>query len=105
MAKIIKKRIRWNASVAPDVVNYRVYWNAETSPDYESQFSEFPATATEAFIPDDFPSFTVSTEGDYVFGISAVDDVGNESDMAMSAAIPLDFNPPEAPTDIVVENV
>jgi len=102
MAKVIKRRISWTASDSPDVVKYRVYWEAAPNiPSYSSPHVE--VTKNELIIPDEVPDFPTQ-EGDYVIGVSAVDDVGNESDISTVTA-PFDFTAPNAPENVSVESI
>jgi hypothetical protein len=104
MAKIIKKKVSWNPSSATDVVSYRLYWSTESSgaPDYSSDYKEVDSSVTQVIIPDETPTFPIAIEDNYILGVSSVDDVGNESDIAMAAAVPFDFNAPDAPSDISI---
>ena len=102
MARIVKRKISWDASTADDVEKYRVYWEeAPTVPTYASPHVE--TTETFIVIPDDAPSFPTK-EGDYVIGVSAVDKVGNESDINTVTA-PFDFTAPDAPGNVTVESI
>jgi len=102
MGRIKKRRICWEPSMSDDVVTYRLYWSEEGVVDYASKSVDV-GNVTEVVIPDDMPSFP-RVKGDIALGIAAVNDAGNESDMAkMSAKI--NFLVPEAPTNLVVEEV
>ena len=105
MAKIIKKKVSWTASTASDVEGYKVYWSTEANgePDYDADNVE--VSATQVIFPDDTPTFPVAEEGNYILGVAAVDDVGNESDMAVTSPVPFDFNAPDAPSNVIVENI
>lgn len=101
MAKIKPKTISWNPSESDDVAGYRVYHKpADGNPfDYGDPFVETPANEITA--PDDFPEGAFSAETEYLIGVSAVDDMGNESDIA-EVSSPFDFIPPEPPTGLSV---
>jgi nitrogen fixation-related uncharacterized protein len=102
MAKIRKRKVRWNPSNAAGVVGYRLYWAVGEEADYESEFADI-GNVTEVILPDEVPSFP-TVAGDIELGVTAVDHIGNESDMAKFSA-PFDFTAPDAPTDLVVETI
>ena len=103
--RTIKKRIRWDPSLAADVAVYRVYVEKEpTAVGYDSQYIEVTAPTTQVVVPDDFPAGTFSEDTLYNMGISALDDLGNESDITPVSA-PFDFVAPDAPTNIIVEDL
>lgn len=104
MAKVIKKRIKFIPSDGVDVVSHRVY--VAPDPDelnYASPMVEVAMPADSVVVPDDFPGFPLR-DVQYQVGVTAVDDVGNESDMAIVTA-PFDFDAPSAPTGVVIEDV
>jgi hypothetical protein len=105
MAKTIKRRIRWNASNSLDVLSHKVYWVVGGGEiDYAStNFREFPSNVTQAIIPDDIPELG-GVDDDVTIGVTAVDDIGNESDIT-AVTVPLDFLAPSAPTGLVVETI
>jgi hypothetical protein len=102
MGKIKKKKISWEASTSTDVVRYRLYWSENGLVDYASTSVDV-GNITEVIIPDDIPSFP-RVKGDVGLGVTAVNDAGNESDLTkMTASI--NFLVPDAPTNLVVEEV
>jgi Tfp pilus assembly protein PilZ len=102
VAKVRKKRVRWNASTDPSVSGYKLYWAIDAGVNYDSEFKEI-GNVTEVVLPDDIPSFPLIA-GDVEIGVTAVNSIGNESDMAASSAR-FDFTVPDAPTDVVVEDI
>ena len=100
MAKLRKRRLRWNHPSASKVARYRVYWKIGQGVDYNSDFQEVGKT-TEVTLPDDIPSFPL-IEGRMELGVTAVDDAGSESSMAKLTA-PFEFISPDRPTNLVVE--
>lgn len=101
MAKIVQRKLRWEASASADVVAYRVYYGPhDTVFDYTQPFVEV-AGSTELVISDD-PMLSALPEGEYDFAVSAVDDAGNESDLAEVENVPLDVEAPAAPTNVEV---
>ena len=104
MAKIIKKSLKWMAGTSIDIVATKLYWCPETEVlGYDSPNVTIAMPATEIILPDEAPGFPLD-EGNFKLGISSVDDVGNESDIA-EIAVPFDFAAPDAPTDLVVEDI
>lgn len=102
MAKIKQRRIAWTAPPTGDVVAHRVYWEQEGTPvGYDSQFVEVPMPKVELFIPSEAPALD-GVDGTYNIGVTAVDNVGNESDF-LEGVIFFDFVAPDAPTNLVVE--
>jgi hypothetical protein len=77
--KARKKRLRWNGSAASGVTGYKLYWAAGEGVSYESDCAEV-GYMKEIVLPDDFPSFPV-VAGEIQLGLTAVNDIGNESDM------------------------
>ncbi|MFO7736939.1 MAG: PilZ domain-containing protein [Desulfatiglandaceae bacterium] len=102
LAKVRKKRVRWNASTDTSVSGYKLYWAIDQGVNYDSEFKEI-GNVTEVVLPDDIPSFPL-VAGDVEIGVTAVNSIGNESDMAASSAR-FDFTVPDAPTDVVVEDI
>lgn len=104
MAKIVKKKITFTPSTGEDVVAHRIY--AAPAPDelsYNSVFVEVAAPKAEVIVPDEFPAMPLR-DVEYKLGITAVDDAGNESDMAQLTT-PFDFAAPDAPSNVAVEDV
>lgn len=101
MAYINSKNISWNPSTSDDVVGYRVrYKVADGNPIvYTDPYLVVGNTLVVA--PNDFPSGTFDNDTDYTLGVSAVDDMGNESDI-IELDTPLDFVPPQPPTGLTV---
>ena len=102
MGKIRKRRICWEPSMSDDVVKYRLYWSEDGVVDYSSNSVDV-GNVTEVVIPDDIPTFP-RVKGDVALGIAAVNDAGNESDMTKMTA-KINFLVPDAPTNLVVEEV
>ena len=102
MGKVRKKRIRWEPSMSDDVVKYRLYWSEDGMVGYTSKYVDV-AKVTEVVIPDDIPSFPL-VKGNVAFGIAALTEAGNESDMTKMTA-EIDFLVPDAPTNLMMEDV
>lgn len=102
MGKIRKKRVCWEPSMSADVATYRVYWSEEGQVGYSSRYVDV-GKVTEVILPDDIPSFP-PVKGEIALGVSALDESGNESDLAKMTA-KFNFLVPDAPTNLVVEEV
>jgi hypothetical protein len=100
MAKIRKRKIRWNASASPGVIGYKVYWAVDTGVSYDSDFADV-GNVTEIVLPDAIPSFPVF-RGDIQLGITAVTEMGNESEM-MTTSAPFEFMAPDPPIQPILE--
>jgi len=103
MAKIRRKKIQWTPG--SDAVAHKVYIsqgaiNYDTTP-----YQKVDMPACELVLPDDFPA-DINIEGDYYIGVTALDDMGNETDIVISEfPFPFDFVPPGLPSDIIVVDV
>lgn len=91
----------WGASTDPDVIDYLVRWaippgtinyNPELNPGLNI------GKVTQVSLP---LSGMPNIDGQLTIGITARDDVGNESDPA-EGTFPFDFQPPAPPTSLVV---
>jgi hypothetical protein len=94
MAKMKKRKFRWEVSNSSQIVGYKLYWSEWGGVDYDSKW---------VVLPDDVAAFTPAN-GPVEFGLTAIDELGNESDMATVYA-PYQFSVPEAPTDLVIETI
>ena len=102
MAKIKKRRLRWNASSSNQVVGYRLYWIEGKGVNYRSKHVDL-GNVTDLTLPDDVPDL-MPCRGPIEFGITAIDELGNESNMAVVAA-PYQFNVPEPPSGLKIETL
>ncbi len=102
MAKMKKRRLSWVASNSSQVVGYKLYWSVGGGVGYNSSCVRLN-NVTEIVLPDDVESFTPAN-GPIEFGITAIDELGNESDMATLFA-PYQFSVPEAPQDLKMETM
>ena len=99
MAKITKRTIKWNPSVAADVVSYRVYFEQDPIVvNYTSPFKQ--VTTTQVVLPDDIPELG-NIDGIVNIAVSAIDDAGNESDLVL-ASFNADFIPPVGVTGLEI---
>jgi hypothetical protein len=102
MAKIKRRRLKWVASSSPQVVGYKLYWSQNGDLNYDSQWLML-GNVTEIVLPDDVKSFKPDG-GPVEFGVTAVDELGNESDMVTLKA-PYQFNLPKAPDDLYLQKL
>jgi hypothetical protein len=101
VGKIKRKRLIWDRSMSDKVSRYRVYWSKDGAIDYGSQYVELGNVA-EVTLPDDIPSFPLAA-GEIELGVSAVSEVGNESEIT-KVKVFVDFVVPEAPKNIRLED-
>ena len=102
MAKIKRRKLKWMASDSSQVVGYKLYWSENGAVEYDSQCAIL-GNVTEIILPDDVSSFTPNG-GSIEFGITALDELGNESDMITLKA-PYQFNVPRAPEDFYMQKL
>jgi hypothetical protein len=102
MSKIRKRRLKWAKSGSPQVVGYKLYWSEDGEVDYNSK-SAMLGNVNEIVLPDDVDSFKPGG-GPIELGITAVDEIGNESDMATIKAA-YQFNVPDAPADLSLKKL
>lgn len=79
MAKIKKRKLCWEASGSPWVIGYKLYWSEDGHIDYNSSCAML-GNVTEVVLPDDLEGYEPGI-GSVVFGLSAIDELGNESDI------------------------
>ena len=102
MAKMKKRKLCWKASESRQVVGYRLYWSEGGEVSYDSPFAAL-GNVTEVILPDDVKGFS-HNGGPIEFGVAAVDELGNESDLAIFKAS-YQFNIPLAPEGMWIENL
>jgi hypothetical protein len=102
MAKIKKRKLSWKASTSAQTTGYKLYWARQGDLSYDSA-CEFLGQVTQVVIPEGLSAFTPGT-GPFEFGIVAVDDSGNESNMA-TVIVPFHFIAPDAPSEVRIEGL
>lgn len=103
MAKIKNLKVSFTASTSPDVIKYKLYVSpVGTELSYNSE--SFDLGNVTSFILSDLDGM-INKDGMFNFGVVAVDDAGNESDMTIAENIALDFVAPGAPVGITVTQV
>jgi hypothetical protein len=94
MAKIKKRKLIWEPSTSPNVIGYKLYWAEAGEVGYDSP-SAMIGNVSEVVLPEQVPSFPM-VKGSIELGITAVNEMGNESDMRI-IAVPFQFSAPDAP--------
>jgi hypothetical protein len=100
MARMKKRKLCWKGSGSSQVVGYKLYWASGGGVNYQSSSAEV-GNVTGVILPDEVETFAPGS-GPIEFGVTAVDELGNESDMVTLMA-PYQFNVPEAPADLHFE--
>jgi len=100
MAKVKKRRLLWEPSLSSNVIGYKLYWAENGEVTYNSPCAMI-GNVTEIILPDQVPSFPV-VKGPVDLGVTAVNEIGNESDMMIFPA-PFQFSVPEAPMNPTLE--
>ena len=100
--KVKRKRLRWQPSASPDVTGYILYWSRYGEVHYGSEHAQV-GKVTEVILPDDVPSFPLD-KGKLELGVSAVNQLGNESDLT-KLTVRFNFSVPGAPRNLEVEDL
>ena len=99
MAKIKTVTISFAASDSPDVVGYRLYIeDAPKAVSYDSPSFDLDGTSVDLSTLEGMEN----KNGIFNLGVSAIDVVGNESDMSLSNDVALDFMAPNPPGEIII---
>ena len=99
MARIKKFKLSWKPSEADLLAGYKLYWSPNGPVDYSSNFIEL-SKINEVDMPDILVGTALSGESIYL-GISAVNGMGNESDI-ITLSEPYNFSVPPAPEDFAL---
>ena len=100
MARIKRRKLKWKASDSSQVIGYKLYWAKGGGVNYDSEF-EFLGNVTEIILPDGIKTFPI-VKGTIELGVTALNEIGNESDMIKCNAY-FQFSIPDAPEDLVIE--
>lgn len=100
MAKIKRRRLKWEPSKSSQVIGYKLYWEEGSGVDYDSDFA-IVGNVTEVILPDDVKSFPVVQQA-VELGVTALNEVGNESDMIKIYAS-FQFSVPDIPKKLEIE--
>lgn len=101
MAKIKKRKLCWEPSGSPRVIGYKLYWSEDGHVDYNSSFAAL-GNVTEVVLPDDLDGYEPGV-GSVVFGLSAMDELGNESDI-ITLDVAHQFSVPRMPEYFWIES-
>lgn len=93
-------QISWTASPSTDVVGYKIYYVPEGEELNYGSPSVTVGDVNSVLIPSQTPNFPL-IDDNYIIGLSALDDSGNESDI-ISKTVPFDLVAPDAPSDLAV---
>jgi len=99
MAKLVPKILRLPVSISIDVVDYKMYVEEEpTEVTYNSPNVSLGNDPVDGNIEKDLADFAsmFPNDANYNLGFTAVDDIGNESDMVETTS-PFDLMAPMAP--------
>jgi hypothetical protein len=99
MARFRARTLRWKAVESNGVVGYKIYWAKGGEVTYASE-SVYVKDLTAIEIPDALEGF-VAEPGVFMFGITTIDQWGNESDMTTMRE-PFHFSVPPAPESLWV---
>lgn len=99
MGKIRKCKLSWKPSDSDFLVGYKLYWSTENHVNYGSN-SITLGNKTEVNLPDVLIGIVPSDEN-IIIGISAVDIMGNESDI-ITISEPYRISTPQAPLDLAM---
>lgn len=100
MAKVRQYQISWTKSDSSDVVGYKIYYIPEGEVLNYGSPNVSVGDVDTIIIPKDIPAFPL-IDGNYQIGLTAVDDVDNESDFIIQTC-PFDLVAPNAPTNLAV---
>lgn len=113
MSKVVKRALAIEPSDSEDVVGYKLYAAANTDPPHEFGDADVgidigmpperevePGVVRLVVNLDAVPEVVALGEGKYDFAITAVDDVGNESDYVKAEPVELDLTPPAPPKSV-----
>jgi fibronectin type 3 domain-containing protein len=89
--------LTWNKNPEPDVAKYNVYRSVGAAPTKV-------AANLHASVPSTVLTYvdTVTVDGDYFYGLTAVDTANNESLLSATVHKVVDLVPPTPPTGLVV---
>lgn len=106
MARVKAKKLRWNVEgLEADIVAHYVYWSLTGAIDQDnSDYVRVEMPKDHLIFPDEVPELPADVDQEVAIAVTAVDDVGNESDL-VGLTVPFDFTAPAAPTGVVVEDV
>ena len=102
MAKVKRRKISWKPSKSRQVVGYKLYWVEGSGVSYNAKHVTL-GNVTEVILPDDVPGL-MPCRGPVEIGLTALDELGNESNMVVISA-PYQCIVPEPPSDLKIETM
>lgn len=99
MAKIKKFKLSWKHSKSDLIAGYKLYWSIKSPVHYSSNSIKLDKI-NELDMPDILIGIALSGESIYL-GISAIDEMGNESDIT-TLSEPFNFSVPSAPEEFAL---
>ena len=91
MAKIRRYKLSWDASDSKNVIGYMLYWAKGTEVSYDSK-----CLKVGNVVEISLPYSVLQSDSPIIFGITAIDKDGNESDM-IKMSEPFQLHVPKAP--------
>lgn len=91
MAKAPQTRITWKASRSRRIVGYKLYWTKGETLNYHPKCAEI-GNVNEILLPDDLAPYNIE-QGPLKFGLTAINQEGNESDILTIGSLHL-LHPP-----------
>ena len=97
MAKLKKCKLVWAAADTEDIIGYKLYWASGTAVDYHCDAMKVGKVSEI-----EIPACVNLSNGPVMFGITAIDIEGNESDMT-TLAEPFHLQAPRPPRNLCLE--
>lgn len=108
--KLVSVNLKFTPATAPDVAGYKLYHVTKgeelgvNSPAIDLGMPAFDTATGQMIVTlKDIPEIAGLVEGTYTLGVSAYDDVGNESDMSVGD-LEVDFTAPDPPGPLNFES-
>jgi hypothetical protein len=108
--KIVSVNLKFTPATAPDVTGYKLYHVVKgeelgvDSPVIDLGMPALDSDSGKMIVTlKDIPEIAGLAEGTYTLGVSAYDDVGNESDMSIGD-LEVDFTAPDPPGPLTFES-
>ena len=96
MAKIRKYKLTWGPPDSKNVIGYKLYWSKATEVNYDSKYIKVGNVAEIKL-----PYNVFLSDRPVIFGVTAIDKDGNESDMN-KMSVPFQLHIPKAPVSLTL---